>query len=87
VIRDGEPVLYLERGGKSLQTLPAFGSPAAAEGALRALGAIVLDGRSRSLQVERIDGEPVASSIHRELLEACGFRPSYRGYVLRASAG
>src|SRR5262245_49260990 len=30
VLVDGEPALYLERGGKSLQTLPAFGSPAVA---------------------------------------------------------
>jgi ATP-dependent Lhr-like helicase len=83
VIRDGEPVLYLERGGKSLQTLPAFRSSDAAIAALTALGALSLDGRSRRVQVERIDGLPIGSSSHRELIESAGFRPSYRGYVLR----
>ncbi|MEO7118841.1 MAG: DEAD/DEAH box helicase [Candidatus Limnocylindrales bacterium] len=86
VIRDGEPVLYADRGGRSLQTLPAFASPAAAEAALRALGGLVLDGRLRALQIERIDGILVADSPHRDALESAGFRPGYRGYLLRARA-
>ncbi len=84
VIHDGEPVIYAERGGRSLQTLPAFASPAAAAAALRALGGLVLDGRARALQIERIDGLIVADSPHRQLLESAGFRPGYRGYLLRA---
>jgi ATP-dependent Lhr-like helicase len=84
VLRDGEPVLYLERGGRSLQTLPAFAAPAAADAALAALGALLADGRLRSLQVERIDGLPVAESPAREHLTAAGFSPGYRGWSMRA---
>jgi ATP-dependent Lhr-like helicase len=83
VLHDGEPVLYLERGGKSLQTLPGFGSPAAAAAALEALAGLVRDGRLRSLVIERVDGTPIAESAHRELLAGAGFRPAYRGWALR----
>jgi ATP-dependent Lhr-like helicase len=83
VLHDGEPVLYLERGGQSLQTLPAFASPAAAQAALNVLGLLVADGRLRTLQIRRIDGLPIADSPAREMLSAAGFRPGYRGWVLR----
>jgi ATP-dependent helicase Lhr and Lhr-like helicase len=85
VVCDGEPVVYLERGGRSLQTLPAFGAPNMAAAALAALGRLVADGRLRSLQVERIDGVAVADSAHRAMLEEAGFRPGYRGYTLRTA--
>jgi len=85
VLRDGEPVLYVDRGGRSLQTLPAFTSSLdAAPSALAALRALVADGRFRALQLERVDGVPVGESTHRELLAGAGFRPGYRGYVMRA---
>ena len=83
VLHDGEPVLYLERGGRSLQTLPAIGSPAAASAALEALAGLVEDGRLRSLTIERVDGAPIGESAHRELLAAAGFKQSYRGWALR----
>jgi ATP-dependent Lhr-like helicase len=86
VLHDGEPVLYLERGGQSLQTLPAFASPAAAQAALNVLGLLVADGRLRTLQIRRIDGLPIAESPGREMLSAAGFRPGYRGWVLRPTA-
>jgi ATP-dependent Lhr-like helicase len=82
VLVDGEAACHLERGGGSLQTLPAFDSPGVAARALGALGTLVADGRLRSLQLVRIDGEPPASSIHREALETAGFRRGYRGWVL-----
>jgi ATP-dependent Lhr-like helicase len=87
VLNDGEPTLYLERGGKSLQTLPAFAASDAAAGAsLRALHSLVLDGRFRTLQVERIDGVAAAESPHRDRLTAAGFRQGYRGMTARSSA-
>ncbi|MDQ3871333.1 MAG: DEAD/DEAH box helicase [Chloroflexota bacterium] len=86
VTHDGEPVLYLERGGQSLQTLPSFSSPAAAEAALGALALLVADGRLRTIQLQRVDGLAVAESAARTALAAAGFRPGYRGWVLRASA-
>jgi ATP-dependent helicase Lhr and Lhr-like helicase len=85
VVCDGEAVLYLERGGKSLQTLPAFGTPATAQLALAALRQLLADGRFRSLQIERVDGLPVSESPHRELLAEAGFQPAYRGWLLRGA--
>ncbi|CAN5240845.1 ATP-dependent helicase [soil metagenome] len=87
VLVAGEPVLYLERGGRSLQTLPSFSATASAESAVAALATLVADGRIRSLQIERVDGLPVAESPARELLAAAGFRPGYRGWLLRSEAG
>jgi hypothetical protein len=52
-----------------------------------ALTTLVADGRVRSLQIERVDGLPVAESRARELLAAAGFRPGYRGWLLRSEAG
>jgi ATP-dependent Lhr-like helicase len=85
VLVEGEPALYLERGGRSIQTLPAFGSPAIAKTALGTLGDLVRDGRFRTLQIERIDGVRVADSPHRELLEEAGFRAGYRGFALSST--
>ena len=46
VLVDGVAALYLERGGATLQTLPAADDPAVAVTAARALRALVADGRS-----------------------------------------
>jgi ATP-dependent Lhr-like helicase len=80
VLRDGEPVVYLERGGRTLQTLPPFDAPGAGEEAVSALLGLAEHGRLRSLRIERIDGEPVGASPLAARLAAAGFRPSYRGY-------
>jgi ATP-dependent Lhr-like helicase len=84
VLVDGEPVVYLERGGKTLQTLPAFAERETAAVAVNALRQLVADGRFRSLQVERVDGVPVGESVHSEVLGQAGFQRSYRGWLLRA---
>ncbi|MBA2488570.1 MAG: DEAD/DEAH box helicase, partial [Chloroflexi bacterium] len=83
VLYDGEAVLYLERGGRSLQTLPALATSGAADAALGALGSLVADGRLRSLIIDRVDGLRAAESPLRDRLADAGFRQSYRGFVLR----
>ncbi len=83
---DGAAILYLERGGHSLQTLPAADDPAVAAAALAALRALVEDGRFRELVVTRVDGEAVAGSSWRARLEEAGFAAGYRGHVLRPSS-
>ena len=88
VIHDGDATLYLDRGGRSLQTLPAFADPAAAVASLRALGELVADGRLRAVQVERVDGVPVGESGLSP--RASRTRASGRGiagYLLAASGG
>jgi ATP-dependent Lhr-like helicase len=83
---DGEPVLYVDRGGTSLQALPAAEDPGVLETALRSLADLVTDGRARELVIAKIDGEPVAASRFGPALLAAGFVPAYRGYALRGTA-
>jgi len=80
---DGVAALYLERGGATVQTLPASDDPEVAVAAAAALRALVDDGRVRELVVTKVDGEPVSSSPFRDRLVAAGFAPGYRGLVLR----
>ncbi len=86
VLVDGAAVLYLDRGGTSIQVLPAAGDADALAAGLRSLADLVADGRARELVIGRVDGEPVATSPHREALLAAGFVQGYRGYALRAVA-
>jgi ATP-dependent helicase Lhr and Lhr-like helicase len=83
VFVDGEAVLYVDRGGTSLQTLPAFGDEERALLAARALRALLSDGRFRELVISKVDGEAVSGSAAREVLLAAGFGAGYRGLVLR----
>jgi ATP-dependent Lhr-like helicase len=86
VLVDGEAVVYLERSGTSIGTFPAADDPGLLDAALRALGALVADGRVRELVVAKVDGEPVASAPRRDALLAAGFVAGYRGLVLRSAA-
>jgi ATP-dependent Lhr-like helicase len=83
VLVDGGATIYLERGGSTIQTLPAADDPAVAVTAFRALRALVADGRVRELVVRKIDGDDVGASAWRPLLLEAGFVAGYRGLVLR----
>ncbi|MFL5726965.1 MAG: DEAD/DEAH box helicase [Chloroflexota bacterium] len=83
-IVDGAAALYLERGGGTIQTLPASDDPEIAEAAVRSLGGLVADRRVRELIITKVDGTPVGESPFRERLLAGGFMAGYRGLVLRA---
>jgi ATP-dependent Lhr-like helicase len=83
VLVDGAATLYLDRGGRSLQTLPAFDEPETARLAVAGLRARLAEGRERELVVARIDGLAVAESAHRGRLLEAGFTTGYRGLVLR----
>ncbi len=73
VLSAGDPVLYLERGGKGLQILvdplDERVMPSLAE-----LADFVLRGRLKRLALERIDGEPVVGSEWESALLELGFR-------------
>jgi ATP-dependent Lhr-like helicase len=82
VLADGELVLYVERGGKTLLSWtsdPDLLGPAAA-----ALADAVRDGALGRLTVERADGGGVYDSPLAQALETAGFRPTPRGLRLRA---
>jgi ATP-dependent Lhr-like helicase len=81
VLCDGELVLYVERGGKTLLSWtsePELLEPAAAE-----LAAAVRAGALGRLTVERADGAGVYDSPLARALEAAGFRPTPKGLRLR----
>jgi ATP-dependent Lhr-like helicase len=82
VLADGEAVLFVERGGRSLVPLR---EPEAEwlRPALDALVAHVRGGGAKRLAVERFDGEPVVESSALELLVEAGFLAGPRRAVLR----
>ena len=85
VMVDGIAAVYLERGGSTLQTLPAADDPDVAVAAARAFGELVRDGRVRELVIRKVDGEDVAASAFRPRLLDAGFVAGYRGLVLRSA--
>ncbi len=82
VLAGGEPLLYVERGGRSLVPLrdpdEAWLRPA-----LAALVAHVRQGGAKRLAVERFDGEAVGESEALPLLVEAGFLAGPRRAVLR----
>ncbi|MGD9529633.1 MAG: DEAD/DEAH box helicase [Pseudonocardia sp.] len=82
VLVDGAPVLYVERGGRSLLsfTTDAAGLRAAAE----ALAGAVHEGWLGTLAVERADGVGSLGSELAEVLTEAGFRVTPKGLRLRA---
>jgi ATP-dependent Lhr-like helicase len=98
VLIDSEPLLYLERGGRSLLTLaadrPAVSSQTASGQsarngeetplmrALRALADATRAGRLGRVALERVDGEPAIGSALQALFEAVGFQTGPRRLTL-----
>jgi hypothetical protein len=80
---DGVAVIYVERGGASVQLLPAADDPDTLRLAVSGLRTLVSDGRVREVAVKRVDGEPVSTSVRRDDLLEAGFVPGYRGLTLR----
>jgi len=84
VLVDGELVAFLERGGHSLST---FATTAEHPEWAELLTGLVRRGRYRSLEIRKVDGEPVRESPVREVLEAAGYKDGYKGLVHRAESG
>jgi len=72
LLRDGEPVVFLERGGRGVLRLKSM-EGAELEAAMRALAEAVSSGQLQKLAVEKLDGEPVIGSGHEEALIGAGF--------------
>jgi ATP-dependent Lhr-like helicase len=90
VIVDGEPSLYLERGGRALRVLADLRSVGGLDGPLLAiaLGALVEHARAGRLAgriaLERVDGEPVLGTRWEAALTEVGFRAGPRRLELSA---
>jgi ATP-dependent helicase Lhr and Lhr-like helicase len=72
LLRDGEPVVFVERGGRGVLRLRKLDGPELEE-AMRALADAVSAGQLPKLAVEKLDGEAVIGSGHEEALLAAGF--------------
>jgi len=70
--RDGEPLVFLERGGRGILRLRPLEGPEL-EAAMRALAEEVAAGHLAKLAVEKLDGEPVIGSGHEQALIGAGF--------------
>ncbi len=81
ILVDGTPVLYVERGGKTLLTFTEAEPPLRA--ALTALTQAVHDGWLGSLSVRKTDGETALTSPLSTLLREAGFHPTPQGLRLR----
>jgi len=75
--------VYLERGGKALQTLVDRADPRL-EPALAALVAHVRGGAIKRVGLERVDGESAMSSPLAPLLTQLGFQEGPRRLTLTA---
>jgi ATP-dependent Lhr-like helicase len=90
VLVDGEAVLYMERGGKTLLAWPAGEAEAASPAddarlrtAVEALAQSARAGTLGSVTVERVNGAAALSSPIGRVLEAAGFHATPRGLRLR----
>ena len=74
VLMGGEPVLYLERGGRGLRVLLSDPEDARVQLALEALAEHARAGRlAARIALERVDGEPVLGSRWEPALRRAGF--------------
>ena len=83
VLASGEPVLYVERGGRALQTLVSA-DDLRLEPALVALTEQVRAGRIKRIALEKVDGESAIDSALGPALVALGFQQGPRRLTLSA---
>ncbi|GAB2671074.1 Lhr family ATP-dependent helicase [Nocardia goodfellowii] len=82
VLVDGDLVLYLERGGKTLLTFTE--DPDARQAASAALAGLVKSRRVDSLVIDKVDGETVHGNTFAAFLTEAGFSATPRGLRLRS---
>ncbi|HEX6116872.1 MAG TPA: DEAD/DEAH box helicase [Solirubrobacterales bacterium] len=83
VMRDGDPLVYVERGGRGLLRLRHL-DPEELAGALEALTDAAAEGLVPRLGIERVDGEAVIGSEVEEALVEAGFSRQPRRLVAAA---
>jgi ATP-dependent Lhr-like helicase len=83
VLLQGEPVFFIERGGKKLRLLSRV-DDASINVALAELRRLAARRRHKQLRIEQVDGVPALHSPHVKLLERGGFRVEPGALVLSA---
>ena len=83
VLVGGDPVVYLERGGRALQTLVSAGDPRV-QPALGALVDHVRTGAIKRVGLEKVDGQPAMTSPLGPALLALGFQEGPRRLTFSA---
>jgi ATP-dependent Lhr-like helicase len=83
LLRDGEPLLFVERGGRGILRLGEIDGEALAA-AIGELADAARTGILRRLAIERLDGDPVIGSPHEETLIDAGFSRQPRRLVASA---
>ena len=83
MLAGGEPILYLERAGRALQTLVPAEDPRL-QSALEALVEQVQRGLLKRLALEKVDGESAMVSALGPALIALGFQEGPRRLTLSA---
>ena len=81
VLADGEPVVELERGGRSLVTFPQAETT---DAWIDAIIGLVKDGRLPKLEIAKVNGKPIRETPWATRLEAHGFTSAYRGMLYRS---
>ncbi len=81
VLRDGHPLAYLERGGRSLTVFPTGeGDPTW----IPTLASLVHRKQVKKIEIQKINGVPPAEQPElRDLLTSNGFAQGYKGPTLR----
>ena len=83
LMRDGAPLIYIERGGRGLVRLVEL-SADELTAAVHALAAEVAAGRLPKLALEKLDGDPVIGSGQEDVLLEAGFSRGPRKLTLAA---
>jgi ATP-dependent Lhr-like helicase len=81
VLRAGAPLVWFDRRGHHVVTFPAA---AGDDGWADALAALVKDGRARSLEVRKVNGEAIhPTGAEAQALLRAGFVEGYKGFTIR----
>jgi ATP-dependent Lhr-like helicase len=83
LLRDGEPLVFIERGGRGLLRLREM-DEGELGAAMQALADAVSAGRLPKLAIEKFDGDAVIGSGHEEALIGAGFSRSPRKLTVSA---
>jgi ATP-dependent Lhr-like helicase len=83
LLRDGSPLIYIERGGRGIVRLVELGKDELAA-AVGALAKEVSAGRLPKLALEKLDGDPVIGSGQEDVLLEAGFSRGPRKLTLAA---